>query len=236
MRKTNDRTELTNEIFNANKNDIKFIKAVKNAHGWSKGHGMPTEETKLALCYPITYLVTKEQINEAQNIYLKLKDDFIKNLEPKTIVFTGMGSDLIDQEGEQINHRLRAEFLNDEGKHFFIEFTKAIEGRENKFHVPHAVDRDLEREYNAQFDYYNKQYNELRKQGKRDQEIEKQRAKFLKQPYYNYKDLERDQKKLIGDFTTRNLLKFINKNFKCSYKKLIVDNHFLRAEEYLNKP
>jgi hypothetical protein len=114
-----------------------------------------------ALMYPISYIVTKEQIEEAKKELENAKKEYLKNYANK-LVLIGMGMEYPERYPDDVcNHRVRGEFLNKYGKKYFIEFgTGRITG---EMRIDHSIDRDLE----------------------------EQTKDSSKQPYNNCKNLER---------------------------------------------
>lgn len=71
--------------------------------------------------YPISYIVTDEQINEAKKELEKDKENLKNNLSNK-LVFVGMGMTIATEQKDSIaNHRIRTNFINSKGTKCFIE-------------------------------------------------------------------------------------------------------------------
>lgn len=108
-----------------------FRNQVAYAHGVYK-HSTDTEPMQRITCsYPVTYIVTLEQITEASKELERAKGETISNNRGK-LVLIGMGS--LQKENPELmnNHRVRGYFVNLEGKRCFVEF---IKGRESHQHA-----------------------------------------------------------------------------------------------------
>ena len=111
---------LSAELFQENKANPVFLRAVKNSHQCADKNGNFLHFK--ALLYPIEYIVTTEQINEAKTLFNEAKAAFLSGIGNK-LIFVGMGSDYEPRFYDDVcNYRIRTEILNPEGKHFFIEF------------------------------------------------------------------------------------------------------------------
>jgi hypothetical protein len=179
----------------------------KLRHSVAYAHGCYNSDEKfkhrLALYELKRYIVTDSQIREAktvlaENITRVLKDN--KN----NLLFVGMGCDFTPTIKDGVgNHRIRTEFLNREGKKYFIELGTA--GNNEMLRVDHSIDRDKQDELEDAHD----------KQGM----------------FYNYHKLE--TKTPVLKYTYTNVLKLINKHFNCNFKKMIVDSYNIQCEGVL---
>lgn len=190
---------LTDEKFQEIYSNEEFRNQVADAHSCadSKGHFLH----KKALCYPLEYIVSDEQINTAKEKREADKIEFIRqNVE--TLIFKGMGSTYSERFPDDVcNHRVRTEFRNIEGHRYFIEFCR---GTSDNLQIPHAIDRDLE-------DLCNEK-------------------KYKDQPYNNYAGLELKNRPSLP-YTKANLLQVVNQHFKCDFKKIIIDNYTLSGND-----
>lgn len=219
--------ELTEEKFQEIYKSEKFRNEVASAH-WQCDKG-GRKLHKITCSYPITYKVTEGQVKEAQE---ELKRAIKKAAKENTykLLFIGMGSEYSPRyEDDVCNFRIRTEFLNPEGKRFFIEFGT---GRnEGDLRIDHAIDRDLEIKMNEKASEYIKLANEARKNMNFQKETfyRNEVNKWMEQPYNNYKGLEHSAQ-YLGKYTKENLLKIVNENFGCNFKELVIDNYNLSCD------
>ncbi len=153
---------LTDEKFNEIYSNENFRNSVAFAHGYCNAGG---ELINRQTCsYPVRYIVTDAQIEKAKKELKRAKQEtFEKHFND--LLFVGMGMEYPARyEDDVCNHRIRTEFLNKDGKQFFVEFGT---GRGEEMRVDYSVDRDLEK---------------IRKS-----------EKSQRQDYYNYKNLEKMQ-------------------------------------------
>ena len=179
-------------------------KDFKLLNGIKYAHGTNQSEFKIAFGhYPEQYLVDEEQINTAK--YFMLKEERNKKsqyLKDKVLVFNAMGMSF-KTDGDFIgNHRIRASFLNSDGIKCFIE-------------VGTARQNDLMRCDHAIFNICDK-WTSL-----------KERDRMEKN---NYNNLERGTGYLKYTFT--NLLNLVNKNFNCNFKKIVLEEYFLKTDVF----
>lgn len=104
-----------------------FRNQVAYAHGVYK-HSTDKEPMRRITCsYPVVYVVTPEQIAEAQKELDRAKVEMLAGTSGK-LVLIGMGM-LHKDDPELIgNHRVRGYFINKAGQKCFVEF---IKGREH---------------------------------------------------------------------------------------------------------
>ena len=217
--------KLTAEKFNEIYSDEEWRNEVAYAHGVQLASG---ETFKGSCSYPVRYRVTEEQIEEAQKEINRKKEEIYKN-HSNDLLFVSMGMDYAPRfEDDVCNHRIRTEFINKDGKHFFIEVGT---GREDEMRVDFSIDRDLQNEMD-------KKAGEVRL--KLSNAIDKNNfllvAKLrndlqdaMRQPYYNYGGLERGNNIKIKHshlkYTKENVLFLVNDVFDCDFKNIIVDPH-----------
>ena len=90
--------------------------------------------------YPYEYIVSDEQIAIAKKEYQRRHDEELANLKKGEIAFVCMGMDFDSKIKNGIgNHRIRAEFKNSKGTHYFIEFTTMMD--EEAFYVDFSIER-----------------------------------------------------------------------------------------------
>lgn len=65
-----------------------------------------------------------------------------------------------------------------------------------------------------------------------DRDLEDQCKKSGDQPYNNYRQLERLSS--YPKYTLSNLLYFVNRNFDCDFKEIVIDNYTLRTEDIIS--
>lgn len=156
--------------------------------------------------YPVEYIVTEQQINEAKKECERAKTEAIKNVGNK-LVFVGMGMRYESRYKDDVcNWRIRTEFKNDAGHRFFIELSTLMDKK--SVWVQHSIDRTLQDELNDSIDGQSR--------------------------FYNYAGLERSHS--LGKYTKSNILRIVNKYFGCSYTEIEIDNYNLRTEEFICSP
>lgn len=180
----------------------KFRNEVATAHGCSDKHGKHLYYK--ALGYPDSYIVTEEQIAEAQAECDRAKKVKIAEIKanPQKIVFVGMGCTYDPRwPGDIGNYRIRTEFTSASGNRFFLEVGTSSSSEDMR--VDFAIDRTM--------------------QERLDDDINQQ-SKF-----FNYKGLE---KGVVGKYTFDTLLNLINKYFDCYFTEIEVDNYTLDTEDF----
>lgn len=93
--------------------------------------------------YPEEYIITEEQIQQAREIAEERKRHILENIKANDLVFVAMGCDYSGTPEEVCNHRIRCNFMNIDGKRFFIEIIKC---REYGFFIDFSIDLDKQEE------------------------------------------------------------------------------------------
>lgn len=174
-----------------------------------------------ALAYPERYIVNQQQIDEALAV-LKHDREEILSRHKNDLLFVSMGMSYEPRyEDDPCNHRIRTEFLNKDGKRFFIEFV--TNGGEGMI-IDHSIDRDAEIEHERKRSELYKELNLTDKKSERYLElrklcVESNRANSGR----NYGSLE--TAKLSLKYTKHNILKLVNETFGCLFTNIIVDQH-----------
>lgn len=205
-----------------------------------------------ALYYPIDYIVTEQQIEFARQIKEKAIQEALKQ-NKGIITFINMAMSFKNEIGYIDSYRMRCYFYNNYGKQFFLEVGVSLDKKIMR--IDHAIDKDMELEWSTKqintFRAYkeaNKKKNyislktsteeELREINK---EIDLCKAEYMKysnkQPYNNYKGLERNNTNVL-EYTNDCLLNLINNEFDCSFKELRIDHYDLSPNhtKLINKP
>lgn len=225
--KTNE-TILTSEKFSDIYTNESFRNAVAFAHKCYDKYSCFLHYK--ALDYPNEYIVTTEQIEAAKTEYNRAKAEKVANLQKGQFVFVAMGCDRpIKTEDEINNHRVRTEFKNTEGRHFFVEFCYLE--KQDSYTCDYSIDRDLENEYSEKLNEALSKRNALEKFSPEWNEANKVCEKYRGQPYYNYGGIQ--HKSNSERFTKGNILKLINETFGCNYISVEVDEHTLRTEDFI---
>lgn len=95
--------------------------------------------------YPIEYIITEEQIAAAKVEFARRKQAFLDGYRKGTLVLVCMGMDYESQHPDGIgNHRVRGDFKNSEGHHYFVEFCRGISKWDENFHCTFSVDMEME--------------------------------------------------------------------------------------------
>lgn len=147
------------------------------------------------------YIVTDEQITEAKMELQRAKAEVYRK-HGNDLLFVCMGCDYKPRyEGDPCNYRILTEFTNRFGHRFLIEFSRAP--TDEGFFIIFAIDRD--REF------------ELKSDPERQQE------------YCNYKGLETTT--FNQAYTKDNILKLVNEQFDCLFRKVIIDQHTISMDD-----
>lgn len=219
-------TQILNaKLFEENKANIIFLKAIKNAHQCADKNGNFLHFK--ALMYPLEYIVTTEQINEAKTLFNAAKKAFLSEIGNK-LIFVGMGSYYAPRfEDDVCNYRIRTEILNPEGRQFFIEFGR---GLGENLNFDHVIDRDQQKEYE---DKSTEIYNKIKSSGFQfhSHPLIEEYKKYDSQPYHWYKR-ELWSKTSSIKYTKQNVLKWVNDLFNCNFTAMQVDSIFLSPDDY----
>lgn len=129
-------TTMTNEKMQEIYTNIDFCKHVANANNcYDKNSVFKYKKT---CTYPISYIVSDEQIEEAAKEYNRAKDEFILNMKKNVLYFVGMGCNFKTSELSDVeNYRIRAYFQNNKKELFFVEFSGSE--RELKFYCTFSI-------------------------------------------------------------------------------------------------
>jgi hypothetical protein len=152
--------------------------------------------------YPIRYIVSEEQITEALWEIERVKT-ILRKQHTNSLLLIGMGTTYPERFADDVcNDRVRAYFKNPSGNLYFIEFMSAIQG--TTFIITHANDETKAAALNQ--DHYRQS------------------------EYFNFKNLEHLGSS-FGIFSKRNLLKVVNKYFKCHFTRVVIDSYNFRPDE-----
>lgn len=177
--------------------------------------------------YPKSWIVTPEQIELAKAEKERSKAEKIANLQKGALVFVGMGMDYESRfDGDICNHRIRTEFKNKVGHRFFIEVGT---GRGNNMRCDHAIDRDLEDQYETKLNEIFEKLKTVKEGSVEWHGLMSERGKYMEQPYNNYRDVER---MTIGVYSQLSLLGLINEKFDCDYTDVVVDEYTLTTDDF----
>lgn len=200
----------TTEILTAEKfadiyTDEEFRNQVAFAHWRAKSNG--EKICQITCSYPVTWIVTPEQIAEAEAERIRAKRQTIKDNAGK-LIFVGMGMTYEPRyEDDVCNYRVRTEFQNPEGVRFFIEFGTGGWLAPESLRIDFAINRTLEKQYEAAGSD---------KQGE----------------YYNWRDLER--KPPVLRYTKDNLRKIVNRYFDCHFSEVVIDNYNTSTDDFVS--
>ena len=164
--------------------------------------------------------VTAEQIKEAQELRTARAKEVLKENKHK-LLFVCMGGEFEAEKGYINTHRMRSEFLNSDGKKFFIEVATARD--EKEMVITHSIDRDLEDKFKKRLSFYSdkiKAEQESENSPQKIKQFRKDKEKYFSQPYNNYKNLERLNR---VKYTYSEVLKIVNKNFNCNFNEIVID-------------
>jgi hypothetical protein len=190
---------LTDEKFNEIYTNEKFRNEVAFAVScYDSAHHFKYKKT---VSYPDEYIVTDEQIKEANKELQRAKQETYKKYGD-SLLFVGMGMTYEPRyEDDVCNHRIRTEFLNSKGKQYFVEFGT---GRGNDLRCDFSIDRDKQKELN---------------------DSPGQQSKF-----YNFRGLERKDFAGIK-YTQQNILEIVNEYFDCRFTNIVIDNYNIHCND-----
>ena len=93
--------------------------------------------------YPYEYILSDEQISIAKKEYQRRHNEELANLKKGELAFVCMGMDFTPRTKNGIgNHRIRAEFRNSKGTHYFVEFSTCLDPY--NFFVDYSIERETE--------------------------------------------------------------------------------------------
>ena len=142
---------MTNEKLQEIYTNIDFCKRVASAHNCYDSNSI--FKYKKTCTYPVYYIVTDEQIEEAAKEYKRAKEEYILNMKKNVLYFVGMGMNFEKSELSDIeNYRIRAYFQNNKNELYFVEFS----GNNDKetFYCNHSIyfpDNNIEEEKNINY-------------------------------------------------------------------------------------
>lgn len=178
--------------------------------------------------YPQRWIVTEEQSAKAKTEKQRARVETIENNRGK-LLFVGMGCTYESRFNDDVcNHRIRTEFLNAEGKKYFLEFGT---GRGEEMRIDHSIDRDLEDFHKQKQSFYSDKMRNEKQGSPVWNELLQKRREWDSQPYHNYNNLERAAIDL--KYTLQNVLKVVNENFNCNFTECVVDNYNVSPDDVL---
>lgn len=157
--------------------------------------------------YPIEYIITEEQIAIAKVEFARRRQAFLDGYKKGTLVLVCMGMDYPSKYPDGIgNHRVRGEFKNSGGRHFFVEFIRSAnfgkkDNTEEVFYCDYSIDRDAE------------------KAGRSCQ---------------NAFNLERGGRS-INPYTKQRVLDLVNSTFGCNYRELVLDGWLISTDDIISE-
>lgn len=225
--KTNDQI-LSAEKFNEIYTNEKLRNAVAYAHGcYDSSHNFKHFK---ALCFPVEYIVTEDQITEAKELLRQAKNRIL-NTHQNDLLFCCMGMEYSPRFNDDVcNHRIRTEFINKDGRRFFVEFGT---GLGENLRVDHSIDRDLEKQCDI---IANEVWQKIKiAEKERNFELRDKLRLDLqeahKQPYHNYAGLERMSEISQIKYTKQNILNLVNEKFGCNFKNIVIDQWTIHPDD-----
>lgn len=221
-------TPITVEEFTSIYSDKQMRNAVAYAHPAKFSDYNDEEETLVAIYGTRRLLVTEEQKDEALRILNRDKKRMLKK-HMNDLLFCGMGIGGYQPtiEDEICNYRIRTEFLNSEGKRYFVEFST---DSKRKLIVMHDIDRDMEEAHFAELRRIRESLDQLKKIGDRRYWDEVNRYhKTSMGDRSNWQKLNSGCTDI--DYTHKNVLELINNTYGCSFKRIVVDQDTLHPND-----
>ena len=126
-----------------------FAKLIKEDYWISNiAHAVGCYDSKMqfkhyrTVTYPIEYIVTEQQIEEAKKAYSHRHNELLDSLKPGELVFVTMGMNFDNELSDSPNnHRIRCNFKNAAGNEYFIELTATMDCKN------YYVDFSIQKEY-----------------------------------------------------------------------------------------
>lgn len=115
------KTILTSEKLRDIYTNPEFRNQVAYAHGVFRQSTDKEPLRRVTCSYPVSYIVTQDQISEAQNELHRAKVEMLETVRGK-LVLIGMGMVRKDHPELINNYRVRGYFLNRNGQKCFVEF------------------------------------------------------------------------------------------------------------------
>lgn len=193
------------------------MRTIACAHNYQASNNSALQ--KVANFYPNKYIVTDDQVSEAKRLLKEAKiNTLIKHKNDLLFCSMGMGYEA-RFEDDVCNHRIRTEFLNKNGKRFFVEFGT---GLNENLRCDHSIDRDLEIEFEQKRIEAYANRDKLERKTDEWYKADLIVQKYNQQPFHNYSGLERltDQIK----YTNQNILEIVNKTFDCEFKSIVISD------------
>lgn len=220
---------LSNEIFSTIENNYVLRNAVAFAHEYTKNG---KHQGFIAICGHDKFLVDSHQIEIAKSFLLKAKQETLTKYSDH-LIFFGMGSTFSVNSEELIdNYRIRSYFTNDHGNHYMLELTPCatVPG----VFVCFAIDITEERKHQKIVQRLYERWKPLKLRDKNYKaykyEYQSQRDR---QHFYHYNGLT--SKILDIPYTKAAVLELVNREFKCSFQKLFLDNLTLNCDDLKSK-
>ena len=157
--------------------------------------------------YPIEYIIMEEQIAVAKVEFARRRQAFLDGYKKGTLVLVCMGMDYPSKYPDGIaNHRVRGEFKNSAGRHFFVEFCRSVnfgkkDDTEEVFYCDYSIDRDAEKAGRSCRNAFN---------------------------------LERGGRS-ISPYTKQRVLELVNTTFSCNYRELVLDKWLIRTDDLISE-
>lgn len=215
---------MTQEQFDSLVLEDSWIHTIATAHEHCDSRG---RAKFLQTCsYPVEYIVTPEMKAKAAQMAARRKAEILAGIRPGELCFASMGMNTNEAdsvEGGVNNHRIRCFFLDGEGKRFLIEFSLGCKG--DSYYVSEAVDCGKE-------EAYERRCLEVA-QWNAEHRCDGLRKTYPPQDCYNPHGAK--DRAFHEPFTWDNVVKAVNRIFRCSYTSGRKIDHFVTYEEFTNK-
>jgi len=181
-------------------------KEFRNSVAFAHGVQLRNLETFKGTCsYPKRYRVSEEMIQTAKAIKSRATKKTLKQ-NKNNLLWVGMGWHKAESGGNVGNCRIQTVLKNNDGKKIFVEFGSG-----------HSFDKSDKKNYlNCDYCFI------VEEKGNDYQE---------KETHYNYLNLEKSTRNKKIEFTSENILNYVNKELNCSFKKMFVDNFDIYLEK-----
>ena len=221
----NNKGLMTDEIFRQLIKEDKWIREIAHAVEGVRYNGNVKEHLYWrTVSYPDEYYVTEAQISEAKKHYQRRHDEEMANLKKGELAFVCMGSMYSPKKENGVGcYRIRCEFKNINGNHYFIEFSLSGRGDE-MYYIDFSIDRDRQAEYEkAHLQWWQKN---------KDLPLRKRENFNFNEGCHCACGVGRNME---VSATFPDILDFVNRHYKCNYKSVKLFEYFISPDEYINE-
>jgi len=229
---------LTDEKFQEIYTNKKFRNDVANANGWYSSFDTGNKfKGFVTVSYPISYIVTEEQIKEARFLKEEQKEITLNSFREGQLVLVGMGMEFdenYDEDKDYWEHFLESkekghEEMSEEDEDAIVK--DILEKEKSRSRIQASDIKNfrvrgyfLDRKGDKFFLEFSTCYNGLL-------HVDFSIKHTRKGKHYNYKKLDGC---VDLDYNKENILKIVNYNFDVLFDEVVIDNYDLGCDEYVS--